>query len=134
VPSGCRTTSGTGTSSPVQPGPAGYGTPPPYGYLPVPPATQNDGKAVGSLVASLLGLFCGIGSVVGVVLGHLSRGEAKRQGREPSGLALAGLIIGYFGIALLIFVIGVFAVGASVHGSFEDTSTTFCPDQPSASC
>jgi hypothetical protein len=120
------------------PAPAGgygqpYGGPASYGYLPLPPAPAHDGKAIGSLVASLLGLFCGIGSVVGVILGHLSRSEAKRQGREPSGLALAGLIIGYVGIALLLAILSVFLVGGVVTESV-DTSTTLCPQQPSGSC
>jgi hypothetical protein len=65
-------------------------------YQPV-PAQKSDGKAVGSLIASVLWV-CGLGSVVGVVLGHVSRGQAKRQGREPSGLAMAGLVLGYLGL------------------------------------
>jgi hypothetical protein len=73
-----------------------YGGPPPYGYAPPPKST--DGKAIGSLIASLLWVF-GVGSAVAVVLGHLSRSQARREGREPSGLAMAGLVIGYLGIA-----------------------------------
>jgi hypothetical protein len=37
--------------------------------------------------------------VVAVILGHLSRSDARKKGREPSGLALAGLILGYLGLA-----------------------------------
>jgi Tfp pilus assembly protein PilE len=70
------------------------------------PAPSSDGKAIASLVLSILWL-AGFGSIAGVILGHLSRGEAKRAGRAPSGMALAGLIIGYVGAAL--FLIGILA-------------------------
>ncbi len=76
--------------------PPPYGAAPPYG-APLPPPQGSDGKAIGSLILSVLWIF-GIGSIVGVILGHLSRSDAKRKGREPSGLAMAGIIIGYLGI------------------------------------
>ena len=81
----------------AQPAAPPYGTPLPYG-APLPPPQGSDGKAIGSLILSILWVF-GLGSIVAVVLGHLSRSDAKRKGREPSGLALAGIIIGYLGIA-----------------------------------
>jgi hypothetical protein len=87
----------TPAAPPYQPygQPYGYPTPPPYATAP--PPSGNDGKAIGSLVASLVWV-CGIGSIVAVILGHLSRSEARKQGRQPSGLALAGLVLGYLGI------------------------------------
>lgn len=74
-------------ATPQQPFPA---------YQPVAPE-KTDGKAVGSLISSVVWV-CGIGSVVGVVLGHLSRGQARREGRQPAGLAMAGLVLGYLGL------------------------------------
>jgi hypothetical protein len=75
--------------------PYGYPTQPQYGAPP--PSSGSDGKAIGSLIAGLVWV-CGIGSIVAVILGHLSRSDARKKGREPSGLALAGLILGYVGI------------------------------------
>ncbi len=40
--------------------------------------------------SSLLGLFCGIGSIVGVILGFIARGQIKRTGQGGNGLAVAG--------------------------------------------
>jgi len=65
------------------------------------PTTQTEPLAIWSLVLSLVGLlsFCcgpafGIG---GVVCGHLALSKIKaRPELEGRGLALAGLIIGYF--------------------------------------
>ena len=108
----------------------GYGMPPTYppvGVTAYPPApSQNDGKAIASLVLSLLGL-CGVGSLLGVILGHQSRGQAKREGRQPSGLALAGVIIGYVGLAALVLILGVFTLGTFVEGAFDDTTTCVSP-------
>jgi hypothetical protein len=52
---------------------------------------------VASLVCSIV-MLGGVGSLLGVVFGHVSRNQARRAGMVPSGLALAGLIIGYIGL------------------------------------
>lgn len=68
---------------------------------PLPFARKNSGLAVASLVCGILSLIC-LGLLSGipaVICGHLARGKIKR---DPSvggeGLALAGLIMGYFSI------------------------------------
>jgi Tfp pilus assembly protein PilE len=69
-----------------------------------------DGKAIASLVLGVLWFF-GLGSVAAVVLGHLSRSESRRAGRHGSGLALAGLILGYVGVAIMVIaVLGAVAI------------------------
>jgi predicted RNA-binding protein with TRAM domain len=48
--------------------------------------------------------------VVPIVLGHIARAQIRRTGQDGDGLALAGLIIGYFvllsylGIAIVLAV------------------------------
>lgn len=79
-------------------------------YAPSPVSgSVHDGLAIGSLVLSVLWLV-GLGSVAGVVLGHVSRSKAAREGRQKSGVALAGLIVGYVGVAFM--VIGILAAVA----------------------
>jgi hypothetical protein len=108
--------------------------PPAYGYagagaVPMPMSPPTSPLAIVSLVASILGLI-GIlpliGSVVGVVLGHIALNQIKARPNAVggSGLAKAGLIIGYIGIALMVLVILlvcvfwlVAIVGAGVLGS-----------------
>ena len=76
-----------------------YGTAAPYGgYAP----TKTNTLAVVSLISSIVGLFIipFIGSIVGVITGHMSLGQIKRTGEGGRGLALAGTITGYVGLAL----------------------------------
>ena len=76
--------------------------PPTYTTAPYAAAPSgHDGLAIASLVLSLLWLM-GLGSVGAIVTGHLSRSKAKREGRQPSGMALAGVVIGYVGAAFMV--------------------------------
>ncbi|MFF5204509.1 DUF4190 domain-containing protein [Streptosporangium sp. NPDC000396] len=99
--------------------PGGYGPPPggghdPYGYGAQPPR-GNNGMAIASLILGIVGLFtCGITSIVGIILGHISLGQIKRTGEEGRGMGLAGLILSYLGIAgyLIVLVFWLIAIGA----------------------
>ncbi|MDT5016204.1 MAG: hypothetical protein QOD39_2364 [Mycobacterium sp.] len=86
------------------PPPPGYPAAPAYypGYDPYwpprPPGTN--GKAVASLVTSVIGLSCcGVTSIFGVILGVIAMRETRSTGQEGHGLALAGTIIGGLAIA-----------------------------------
>lgn len=112
-----------GLPPPVYPGPhAGFPGYPAYpGYDPYRPAKPlgTNGKAVGALIAALIGLlFCGVPSVAGLVLGVIAMRETKRTGQDGYGLALAAAIIGGLvtaGLVLMILLwIGVFASGFSL--------------------
>jgi len=72
---------------------------------PAPPTAraQTNPLAIASMVLGIVWL-CGLGSILAVVFGHLAlrqiaRSEGWQQGR---GMALAGLILGYCGLALLL--------------------------------
>lgn len=77
-------------------------------------AAQSPGKTLGivSLVLSLVWVG-GLGSVAAAVTGHMSRSKDRKAGAPPSGLALAGLILGYLG-ALMMLVLLVAAVAIPV--------------------
>ena len=99
------------------------------------PAT-NDGLGIASLVCSLVWLG-GIGSIAGVVLGHVSRSRAQREGRQPGGVSLAGIIAGYVGIGLtLFFVVFPLLLGlaffASIGPEDFDDFDRFDPNGPAA--
>jgi hypothetical protein len=62
---------------------------------------------------------CGLGSLAAVVLGHLARGEIRRSGGRigGTGLATAGLVLGYLGLAVTVLIGTGLAVAA-----FSDVS------------
>lgn len=91
----------------------GYGAPGAYGAVPawpgyVPPR-PTEGLALGSFVTSLVGLLSAsvlfvpiLACPVGAVLGHLALRRIAEKGTQGRGLALAGVIIGWIGTALLV--------------------------------
>jgi hypothetical protein len=76
-----------------------------YLALPAPSGQQIHAETSSKAIASLiLGIFFLLlpASILAVILGHLSCSEIKRSaGRlKGKGMALAGLILGYFGVAV----------------------------------
>jgi len=55
---------------------------------------QTNGKAIASLVLSLLGL-----SILGLIFGHVAASEIKNSGGRQggSGMATAGIVLGWIG-------------------------------------
>ena len=99
----CGTRMGTPVTPAVSPGLPG--TPTPLGEPP------TSGKAIGSLICGLFGFFLPA-SIVAVVLGHLSLSEIRKSaGRlKGQGLATAGLVLGYMGIAFIPFFLIIAAI------------------------
>lgn len=87
--------------------PAGqpYAPAPGQQYVAVPMGPRTNVLAILSLVFSCLGaifILPFIGSVAGVVMGHLARKQIPTTGEQGDGLAKAGLIVGYVGFGLLV--------------------------------
>lgn len=69
-------------------------------------------------------MICGIGQIFfwflagipAIVLGHVARRQIRETGEAGSGMALAGMIMGYIGVLLpaLLVVLGI--VAFAVHG------------------
>lgn len=105
---------------PPPPGYPGYPPPPPPGYPAYPPpppgyqatpptsgwgddtmsaydrpaVTNTNGLAIASLVSSVVGLLCGIGSLIGIILGVIALNQIKQTGQGGHGLAVAGIVVG----------------------------------------
>jgi hypothetical protein len=47
---------------------------------------------------------------LGIVLGHVARGQIKRTGEGGKGLATAALILGYLQVAVIVGIFGVAAI------------------------
>jgi hypothetical protein len=101
---------------------------PSYGYgAPVvaAPAPTN-GLAIASLVCSLAGILtCGVVSIVGAILGHVSRKQIRERGDGGDGMALAGIIVGWvitglyaaFWVFYLIVIVAVFSSASNGYPS-----------------
>jgi type IV pilus assembly protein PilA len=75
-------------------------------------AGETSGKAIGSLIAGVFGLLLFPASIAAIILGHISRSEIRKSaGRlKGAGIALAGLIFGYLGLAIPILIISAFVI------------------------
>ncbi len=123
---------GTPVPPPAQPAP-GYSAPgaaPAYGQAAPgygqPTGAKTNVLAIVSLVASISGfvILPFIGPIVGVICGHISLGQIKKTGEQGRGMALAGLILGYVGIALAIIgTIIFFAVFGALLANTDFTTT-----------
>lgn len=82
---------------------------PPQGYVPYapyggPPVKRNNGLAVASLVCSCAGFVLLIPAVLGIIFGFIARSQIRRSGgtQGGDGLAIAGIIVGFAWIALIV--------------------------------
>lgn len=101
--------------------PSGY-PPPAYGYGGYPQQKTNT-LAVVSMIASIVGfiwILPVIGSIAGVVMGHISLSQIKRTNEKGRGMALAGLIVGYAGLVLAI--VGIIVVASFIGWAVEQDS------------
>ncbi len=85
------------------------------------PVSNSNSLAVVSLIFGILA-WCVlpiVGAIVAIVCGHLARGEIRRAlpdaPVEGSGMALAGLVLGYvqlvFGLLAMLVVLGLIFLG-----------------------
>jgi hypothetical protein len=84
---------------------------PPPGYYPAPGQPTN-GLAGGSLVCSIVGLLMPLMLVPGIVMGHIARDQIRARNQRGDGLAVAGLVVGYLGLAFWALIIAI----AATHG------------------
>jgi hypothetical protein len=86
--------------------PAGpFGPQAPGYYAPAVPAPPTNGLAVGSVVCSLIGFIMPLMLVPGLVMGHIARDQIRARDQRGDGLAVAGLVFGYLGLALWVLLI-----------------------------
>jgi hypothetical protein len=87
--------------------PYGYGQPMPYS---APAKRKSNGLAIASLICSCAGIFLvGIPAVLGIIFGFVARAQIRRSNgaQGGDGLALAGIIVGFGVLALVVIVLAV---------------------------
>src|SRR5580698_2032302 len=70
----------------------------------------TSGKAIASLVCGIFGFF--LGSIAAVILGHMAHSEIRKSAGRlgGAGIATAGLVLGYLGIAVIPFILIIAAI------------------------
>lgn len=104
------------------PGQPGYGAwggaqQPAYGTYGM--SQSTNGLATASLVLGILGLFCGITAIVGLILGIVALGQIRKGRGTGRGLAIGGIVTSAVAIALTVAGIALGVVGAI----FDDTTS-----------
>src|SRR4051794_23365971 len=86
--------------------PAPAPAPAPAPYAPPPPVPETNGLAIASLTAGILWLGW-LGSIAAVIFGHVALAQIKRSGGRETGqgLAVAGLVLGWFGVGVLLLIV-----------------------------
>lgn len=70
-------------------------------------------------VAQFLGFWL-LGTIPAVVCGHMARRQIRRTGEQGDGMALAGLILGWVGVALTVIVgVGFALLAVAVSSSMQ---------------
>ena len=92
------------------PAPQGYG----YGYGYGQPQTTN-ALAIVSLCLGISGFMCGITWIAALITGYIAKGNIDSSGGREGGrgLAIAGIVLGWVGVALMVgFIVLVIVVSA----------------------
>jgi hypothetical protein len=106
---------GPNQGAPSAPYPS-YPPPPPAPYQMRPPAGLS-GLAVASLVLGITWIFW-LGSILALVFGYMALSRMKRTGDRGRGLAIAGIVLGWIGMVMLVSVVALAAAASD-----DDTST-----------
>jgi hypothetical protein len=103
---------GYGYGPPDNGQPAPYGQIPGYGYgppgSPYGPVMGHNGLAVASMVVGIVSpltcllLIFPIGPVLALIFGHVSLGQMKQTGQNGRGMAIAGVVLGWAGLAIAV--------------------------------
>ena len=90
-------------------GPSGYASAPPQ------PVVKTNGLAIASMVLGILWLYW-IGSILALIFGYQAKAQIDRSGggEKGRGMAVAGIVLGWVGVGLLVLLILLLAVNTPV--------------------
>jgi hypothetical protein len=96
---------------------------PPYGQTPYaqpsygqmwgsyPAARPTNGFAIASMVLGILWIYW-LGSVLALVFGYIARNQIRQRGEKGDGMAIAGIVLGWVGVASFVLIIGLAILAA----------------------
>jgi hypothetical protein len=76
--------------------------------------SRTNGMAVASLILGILWIWW-LGSLLALIFGYAGKNQIDRSGGQESGrgMAIAGIVLGWVGVATLVLFLGLFAAGQS---------------------
>jgi hypothetical protein len=81
--------------------------------------------AIASMVLGIVWIYW-IGSILAVVFGHIALRQIKRDPYSTGrGMAIAGLVLGYVGVAVLVALIAAIAFWDGPEGPAAGTDATY---------
>ena len=87
---------------------------------PVAPVAKINELAMASLACGLAQFMFGpVVAIPAIVFGHVARRQIKRTGEQGAGLALAGLMLGWAAVILVIVLIVGLAMSVGIHGTMH---------------
>ncbi len=86
----------------------------------VTPVAKTNELAIASLTCGLVQFMFGpVAAIPAIVFGHMARHQIKRTGEQGADLALAGLILGWAAVILVIVLIVGLAMSVGIHGTMH---------------
>ena len=87
------------------------------------PSTGTNGLAIASLVLGIVWIYW-IGSTMAVIFGHVALRQIEQRS-QGGGLAIAGLVLGYIGLAFLaLFIVALVVTPATTPDPLRDHGRT----------
>ena len=76
---------------------------------------QTNNLAVASMICGIVQFFGFwlLGTIPAIVLGHMARKQIRQRNEQGAGMALAGLILGYVGVALTVIVVIIIVIAVN---------------------
>ncbi|HET9896353.1 MAG TPA: DUF1707 and DUF4190 domain-containing protein [Streptosporangiaceae bacterium] len=94
------------------------------GNGPFGPVATTNGMAIAALVLGVVQIFgfWVFSGIPAIILGHIARRRIQMTGEQGAGMALAGMILGYVGLAFALLFVLAIVIGiavASKNGAFQ---------------
>ncbi|MEU5156867.1 DUF4190 domain-containing protein [Glycomyces sp. NPDC021274] len=101
-----------------QPAPPPYAPypPQPYGYPPYVPPRPTNGMAIAAMICGIVGVCSPIG-ILGLIFGSIAKRQIRETGEQGEGMATAGVVLGWIGVAATIVLIAYYIIMFAFIGS-----------------
>jgi hypothetical protein len=95
----------------VPPGYAGYDAASPYAPYGQPVPQKTNGLAIAALICGICGFLLFLPAILGIIFGFIARSQIRKSNgqQKGSGMALAGIIVGFAWVALIVLDIALVA-------------------------